>query len=486
MRRLPRPPAPAPAARPPGRRPRRPWRPSLPALRPRTLRGRLALLALAVTAVWVTVLTVAANLVLGAQLRGQADDLLRTRSAAVAATVEARADGRIVVHEPSDDQALDAGVWIYQGRVAVERPAAPAALQREADRLAGRSAVFAETAEPAADRLYALPVMAPAGGRQAGTVVATVALDPYRSTARYVLLGSAALALALLAGVYPVARSVAGRALRPVGAMSAQAAQWSEQDLSRRFGTGERPRELAHLAGNLDGLLDRLAALVRHEQQLTAELSHELRTPLARITAEAEWLTARPRSQAEQAASHEAIAASAAAMARICEALLADARAGSADAGSCAPGEVAASLARRRAEAAPAAVPVTVEGRAVAAGVPAALVERILTPLLDNADRYAARRVLVECLPAPDGTQVHVSDDGPGVPAALGPEVFEAGRRADPGDGHDGAGLGLALARRLARSAGGDITLSGSPGPLGGAHFVVTLPGAPGPAVRPV
>ncbi|CAG6391145.1 HAMP domain-containing histidine kinase [Streptomyces cocklensis] len=475
MRRLTWPRGTASAERPSGRRPRRP---PLSALRPRTLRGRLALLALAVTAVWVTVLTVAANLVLGAQLRGQADDLLRTRSAAVAATIEARADGRIVVHEPSDDQALDVGVWIYQGRAAVERPAAPDALQRQADRLAGRSAVFADAAEPAANRLYALPVMAPAGDRQVGTVVATVALDPYRSTTRYVLLGSTGLALALLAAVYPVARSVAGRALQPVGAMSAQAAEWSEHGASRRFGTHERPRELAHLAGNLDGLLDRLAALVRHEQQLTAELSHELRTPLARITAEAEWLTARPRSRAEQAASHEAITASAAQMAQICEALLADARAGSADPGRCDPGEVATSLAQRRAEAAPDAVPVTVEGQAVTVDVPAALVERILTPLLDNADRYSSHAILVECVQAPGGAQVHVSDDGPGVPAALGPAVFEAGRRADSSDGHDGAGLGLALARRLARNAGGDITLGGTPGPLGGAHFVINLPGA--------
>ncbi|MCW2940763.1 MAG: hypothetical protein JWN00_3748, partial [Actinomycetia bacterium] len=50
---------------------------------------------------------------------------------------------------------------------------------------------------------------------------------------------------------------------------------------------------------------------------------------------------------------------------------------------------------------------------------------------------------------------------------------FEAGRRADPQDGHDGAGLGLALARRLARSAGGDLTLAPS---AGGARFLLTLP----------
>jgi len=448
-------------------------------LRPHTLRGRLALLALATTAVWVTTLTVAANLVLGAQLRGQADGLLRTRSAAVAATLEARPDGRILVHEPSDDQALDAGVWIYQGRVAVERPAEPAALQQQADRLAGGSAVFTDVSEPVPHRLFALPVRASTGGRQVGTVVATVALDPYQSTQKSVLLGSIALAVALLAGAYCVARAVANRALVPVGVMSAQAAEWSEHGTSRRFGTQERPEELARLAGNLDGLLDRLAAVVRHEQQLSAELSHELRTPLARITAEAEWLTARPRTRAEQAASHEAIAASAAAMAQICEALLADARAGSTDGGQAPPGrcavdEVARDLAGRLGASAP--VEVTVTGRAVTAGVPAAVVERILAPLLDNAGRYCAREILVECVTRPGGAEIAVSDDGPGVPQETGPAVFEAGRRADPADGHDGAGLGLALARRLARNAGGDIVLSGPPGRLGGARFVVSLP----------
>jgi signal transduction histidine kinase len=103
--------------------------------------------------------------------------------------------------------------------------------------------------------------------------------------------------------------------------------------------------------------------------------------------------------------------------------------------------------------------------------------ERILTPLLDNAGRYASHDILVACVSAPGGTQVHVSDDGPGVPADLGPAVFDPGRRADPADGHDGAGLGLALAHRLARNAGGDITLAETPGPTGGAHFVITLPG---------
>ncbi len=169
-------------------------------------------------------------------------------------------------------------------------------------------------------------------------------------------------------------------------------------------------------------------------------------------------------------------------MRRICETLLTDAQAAATQAGRPVPGrcdllEVARSLARRARAEHPEAAPVTVSGAALTAGVSAAVAERILTPLLDNARRYATYTISVECVRRPAGVEVSVADDGPGVPPALGEEVFEAGRRADPDDNHPGAGLGLPLARRLARAAGGDVTLSDVPGPLGGARFVVTLPG---------
>jgi len=87
-------------------------------LTPSTLRGRLALLALATTALWVALLTVVFNLALGSELRRQADDLLRTRASAASATVDIAADGSITVRDPGNDGALDTGIWIFRGVVA--------------------------------------------------------------------------------------------------------------------------------------------------------------------------------------------------------------------------------------------------------------------------------------------------------------------------------------------------------------------------------
>jgi len=128
-------------------------------------------------------------------------------------------------------------------------------------------------------------------------------------------------------------------------------------------------------------------------------------------------------------------------------------------------------LARRAAEHRRDGPAFTVGGDHAIAGVSATVAERILTPLLDNAARHAARRVTVECVQPAGAVQVTVRDDGPGVPEDFRAALFGPGRRADPTDGHDGAGL--ALARRLARAAVGDIELADTDS---GAAFTVTLP----------
>lgn len=442
---------------------------------PRTLRGRLSLIALTTAALLMVVLTVAFNTVAGQRLQREADDELRTRAAAVATTVDTRG-GSVRVLESADDTLLDTNVWIYAGPRLLERPPSTArtdALTGAVDALvrAGRGCGTVEGRDPV--RLCAQPVSG--GGTGAATVVTALDLSPYRNSAKTLLLGSFALDIAMLACTYGLTRLAVGRALRPVRTMTDQAAQWSATASEERFGSAGRPAELAGLGASLDALLDRIRAVLRHERQLTAELSHELRTPLSRIVAELDWWRARPRSGAETRATHEVIAEAARSMGTICDTLLDEARDGLGPA----PGTSDVLPALRRLVAAveaPGAVRIAVTGPELPlrAGVRAALLERIVGPLVANALRYARTEVTIAARATADGVRVDVTDDGPGVPEWFAARLFQPGRRADPGDGHGGAGLGLPLARRLARSAGGEVSYE--PGRVTGARFRVTLP----------
>ena len=444
-------------------------------IRPPTLRGRLALAALVTAAVWVGLLATGFNVLLSGQLHAHADDILRTRAVAAAGLVGTGPGGKLVLREPPNDEALDANIWVYQGRRAVERPRGPAAVQREADRLAARpGGGFAQSEGRPVSWLYALPVRS--GHRQIAVVVSAVDVGPYDQATAVALWASGALVVLLLGGVYVVTRVVVARALRPVDQMTHRAAHWSAHDVEHRFGTAVRPAELDALAATLDALLARQSAALRHEQQLSAELSHELRNPLAAIVAETELLARGVRSEAEVRRAHGAIGAAADRMTRIVETLLSDARARTRESpGRCAVYPVIDAAVRglARPEAGPAVVVVPPPMVPPIAGLGADVVERILAPVLDNAVRYAATEVRISA-DRRDGTvEVVVRDDGPGVPAGWEETVFEPGRRADPGDGHTGAGLGLALALRLARAGGGDLRVEPT---ARGAAFVLSLP----------
>ncbi|GGM95730.1 sensor histidine kinase [Streptomyces fuscichromogenes] len=449
-------------------------------LAPRTLRGRLSLVALTTAALLMTVLTVAFNIVLERHLQHQADAELSNRADAVATTVDTSGP-RVRVLETVNDRLLDGNVWIYSGARLLERPpstAADSALTKAAAGLAARRDGVCTTVaagNPGSVRLCAHFL---AGSRSTATVVTALDLAPYRNSADAVLLGSLVLDSVMLACTYALTRLAVGRALRPVGTMTDQATEWSSVGSDERFGAAHQPAELARLGASLDALLDRTRTVLGHERQLTGELSHELRTPLTRIVIELDWWRARPRSDAETRATHEVIAEAAQAMRTICDTLLDDAREG-ARATATAPGATAVEPVLSRLVdrfGAPEQVKAVVDTAVpeLTAGVRPALLERIVSPLLANAVRYARSTVTVSAHPVPGGVRISVTDDGPGVPEAFVDDLFQPGRRADPEDGHDGAGLGLPLARRLARTVGGEV--SHDPAHTGGARFRTDLP----------
>jgi signal transduction histidine kinase len=395
----------------------------------------------------------------------------------VAATVQLGGDGRVQVVDARGDAALDAGTWVFAADGGVVE--APPGSSGEADREAAALAVRASGVDtldvglPDRTRLLALPVRDGAG--RIATIVTSTSLAPYEELARLARIGSAVLGVLLMVIVHLVLRANVTRALRPVREMTGQAGRWSADDVDRRFGLAARPAELGGLAVTLDSLLDRVAAALRHEQRLTGELSHELRTPLARVRAELDLIDDRAQHDPVVGAGLASIDAAVTDMQQTIETLLQAGRGGVRTApGRCHPADVVTALAAETGTAASA--PRVVNGVAadLVVGVDGAVLRRLLAPVVDNARRYAARCIEVHGTQSDGAVTLVVDDDGPGMQPDDVERVFAAGWRADPGDGHHGGGLGLALTRRLADACGGSVRAVAR---AGGGRFEVTLPG---------
>jgi signal transduction histidine kinase len=438
------------------------------------VRTRLLLAVVGVVSLALVIGVTAFNLLLDQRLAASATALARGQALATLSALDV-VDGKVVAPEARDDgAALGSPVWIFSGTTPIETPRAQASVAAVAASLANGPEHTVRVGEKI--RLYAVPVVD--HGQRVGEVVAGVSLDPYDETATIAFIGSIVLAFTLLGAITLLTWWILGKALQPVSRMTEDAAAWSDHDLDKRFDLGDPYDELTQLAATLDTLLERLSASLRHEQRFTSELSHELRTPLAKIVAESEIALRRKRSDEDYRASLEAVHRNAEYMTRTVDALVAAARQEADPTGTAidarqAVREATASV-QDEADVAGIEIHLTVPVEPVTVAIEDDLLERIIVPLLDNAIRYGESEISVALARNGRFATIDVHDDGMGVRADERDRIFEPGARGRAaGTAPKGAGLGLALARRLARSAGGEIAVTADER---GGNFSVRLP----------
>jgi two-component system OmpR family sensor kinase len=427
-----------------------------------SFRRQIVILTTCVTAFAMVVLTVVLQLILADLSNSTVDRVLEDRAdAVVGSVVDATAGTSLEV--PTAE--LDSGVVVFDatGTAVVGIAAAP--LQETYTALSTTDVTRYRTVGET--RLVAAPFTTTAG--TPGVVVVSERLAPYEEAERYALIVSLITGALATAAAAAIAAWVTSRALMPVAVLARTAADWSEHDLSRRFELGAATNEITALAGILDTLLDKVSAAIRSEQRLTSELAHELRTPLTAVQGTADLALMGDGLSPDARESIEDIADAARRMSTTITTLLEVARteASQREASSCSLVGVVEDVLRNvhhdHLE-----VKVSVASHRVAA--PSAILARALAPVVENAVRFARHRVSISSSESTTGDViVMIDDDGPGVdlPAET---IFLPGTTSSGGSG---AGLGLALARRMARSIGGELDLAQPQGPT---SFVLRVP----------
>ncbi|MDQ2899176.1 MAG: ATP-binding protein [Acidobacteriota bacterium] len=259
------------------------------------------------------------------------------------------------------------------------------------------------------------------------------------------------------------------RALFPIREMAQAARSIGSDNLSVRLPVPEPNDELRHLAVMWNGMLGRLEAAVNRNRQFTADASHDLRTPLAILRAAAEIALRRKRAPEEYEEALQCVLRQADRATGLVECLLTLARADA----SLADWKLGAvELNPLLADAVEALEPVAqTRNLALALELPcgpvwvradSAAMHRLIAILIDNAVKNTETGSIHVRLTTEDNAAVvSVEDPGRGISERDLPHVFDRFYRGDKSRGSrsGGSGLGLSIAKWIAESHGGEISL---------------------------
>ncbi|HJT21261.1 MAG TPA: heavy metal sensor histidine kinase [Nitrospira sp.] len=280
---------------------------------------------------------------------------------------------------------------------------------------------------------------------------------------------------------------LAGRALRPVDAMTLAAQRITAGDLTQRLNVPTSADEIGRLAVTFNTMIAKLETSFRQIRQFSSDASHELRTPLTVMKGETELALRRPREAGDYTVVLESNLEEIDRMTRIVDELLFLSRA---DMGEVKMerlpvnlhsllediGRQAALLGQEQ------------EIQVVLGGMPPAVVlgdelrlRELFLNLVDNAVKYSrpGGTVHIDLEAASGQAQVSISDNGIGISREDQAKIFDRFYRTDDARAHTkkGTGLGLAICAWIAESHHGRIDVQSEVGK--GSIFTVSLPLAP-------
>ncbi|MFI0449574.1 sensor histidine kinase [Actinomadura sp. 6N118] len=363
----------------------------------------------------------------------------------------------------------DRGVVVASSPILAGHPAMTAHRPAEANKRLSRTI----TVPGVSSQVYVVSerVRAPGGWRTIHVGTPMADLDH----ARGFFTGALGVAVVLISVVVGVAvRRSVRRATRPVCVMSAELAAITGGEQPRRVTVPDSRDEVSELAESINRTLRRLEGVVERQQGFVADVSHELRSPLTGLRAQLEVALEHPEDEDWPAVARAALADADRLQNIVTDLLImAKLEAGlqlvrrPVDLGDLAHTEAA----RRRRR-----VPIEVDADEgiIVEGTQMHLV-RLLTNLLDNAERHAATLVRVTVRAEEDMAVLEVADDGSGIPDRDRERVFRRFQRLDESRKRDrgGTGLGLPISREIATAHDGTLEAADS---NGGARLILRLP----------
>lgn len=289
---------------------------------------------------------------------------------------------------------------------------------------------------------------------------------------------------------------VLGRICRPLEALSDNAREIAESgEVRRRLEVNSSIREVAQVSSTINGLLNRVECLLQAQERLLQDTSHELRNPLTVLKMDLELLARPELDVATRQEVGQEVQGELSRLIQLVEGLLLISWAETSPQLEPEVIELQPFLAQlgSKYESLLADRPLEIQSGSISLLADPARLEQILRNLLDNALRYAgdsarlrvwwkeeSTRVTswipnsrLEC--KPQEVLLVVEDNGPGIDAAYWEKLFERYFRleADRSRQAGGVGLGLPIARALARAMGGELSVYSEPGK--GCAFLIRL-----------